>query len=43
MEERIVLTIAGIAALAIGCQWFAWRVKLPTILFPLLAGILVGP
>lgn len=43
MEEQAVLTIAGIAALSIMCQWFAWWVKLPAILFLLLAGIVVGP
>ncbi len=43
MEEQIVLTIAGIATLSIACQWFAWWVKLPAILFLLIAGILVGP
>ena len=43
MEEHAVLTIAGIALLAFFCQWFAWWVKLPAILFLLLAGILAGP
>ncbi|MDH3560226.1 MAG: cation:proton antiporter [Gammaproteobacteria bacterium] len=43
MDEHAVLTIAGIGALAIACQWFAWWVKLPAILFLLLAGILTGP
>ncbi|NNG13392.1 MAG: sodium:proton antiporter [Halobacteria archaeon] len=43
MEEQVVLSIAGIGALAIACQWFAWWVKLPAILFLLLSGILTGP
>lgn len=43
MEEHVVLSIAGIGALAIACQWFAWWVKLPAILFLLLGGILIGP
>ncbi len=43
MEEQTVLTIAGLSVLAIGCQWFAWWVRLPAILFLLLAGIMVGP
>lgn len=43
MEEHTVLSIAGLSVLAIGCQWFAWWVRLPAILFLLLAGILVGP
>ena len=43
MQETIVLSLAGIGALALICQWFAWWVKLPAILFLLLAGIVVGP
>lgn len=43
MEEQVVLSIAGIGVLAIACQWFAWWVKLPAILFLLLAGIVAGP
>ena len=43
MEEHTVLTIAGIGVVTIACQWFAWWVKLPAILFLLLAGIAAGP
>lgn len=43
MNETIVLSIAGIGVLALACQWFAWWVKLPAILFLLLSGIVVGP
>jgi len=43
MNENIVLTLAGIGILALICQWFAWWVKLPAILFLLITGILVGP
>lgn len=43
MEEHAVFTIAGIVVIATACQWFAWWVKLPAILFLLLAGILAGP
>jgi len=43
MEEHTVVTMAGIGILAILCQWFAWWVKLPAILFLLVAGILAGP
>jgi len=43
MEEHAVFTIAGIVVLATACQWFAWWVKLPAILFLLLAGIVAGP
>ncbi|TCK18732.1 sodium/proton antiporter (CPA1 family) [Thiogranum longum] len=43
MNESIVLSIAAIGVLALACQWFAWWVKLPAILFLLLSGLLVGP
>ncbi len=43
MIENTLLLLAGIGLIAILCQWFAWWVKLPAILFLLLAGILVGP
>ena len=35
--------IAGLVGVAIACQWFAWWVKLPAILFLLLVGTFVGP
>ncbi|WP_285404321.1 sodium:proton antiporter [Luteibacter sp. ME-Dv--P-043b] len=41
LELGILLTLMlGIGFL---CQWVAWRVRLPAILFLLLAGILAGP
>lgn len=43
MTEHIMLSMAGIGLLTLICQWFAWWVKLPAILFLLLTGILVGP
>lgn len=42
-EQEILLTIGGIGATALGCQWLAWRLKLPAILFLLLSGIIAGP
>lgn len=42
-EQQILLALGGIGAAALGCQWLAWRLKLPAILFLLLTGILVGP
>lgn len=38
-----MIAIASIGALCGACQWLAWRFKLPSILFLLTAGILVGP
>jgi len=43
MNETIVLSLAGIGMTALACQWFAWWVKLPAILFLLLSGIVLGP
>jgi len=43
MTEHITLLLASVAVTAILCQWIAWRVKLPAILFLLLAGIVAGP
>ncbi|MCE7763307.1 sodium:proton antiporter [Pseudomonas putida] len=42
-EEQILLSVGGIGAAALACQWLAWRLKLPAILFLLLAGIIAGP
>lgn len=42
-EQQILLAIGGIGVTALGCQWLAWRLKLPAILFLLLSGILAGP
>lgn len=38
-----MIAIASIGALGGLCQWHAWRFKLPSILFLLTAGLLVGP
>lgn len=38
-----VLILAAVVFTGVLCQWFAWRVKLPAILFLLLAGIIAGP
>lgn len=43
MYEHTVIAFAGIGLIAIACQWFAWWVKLPAILFLLLAGLVAGP
>lgn len=42
-EQQILLTFGGIGGAALACQWLAWRLKLPAILFLLLSGILAGP
>lgn len=37
------LTFSGVALISLVCQLGAWRLRLPAILFLLLAGILLGP
>jgi len=41
--DNPLLAFAGLAVLCGVCQWLAWRVNLPSILFLLTAGLLVGP
>lgn len=43
MHEQAIIALSTIGAVAILCQWFAWWVKLPAIVFLLLAGIVLGP
>jgi NhaP-type Na+/H+ or K+/H+ antiporter len=43
MSIELGLMLAGMLAIGFFAQWVAWRVKLPAILFLLLAGILLGP
>lgn len=43
MFDSPTILLALIALLGLFCQWFAWWVKLPAILFLLLSGIILGP
>lgn len=43
MESYVLLKLGAISAIGFFCQWLAWRLKLPAILFLLLVGILIGP
>jgi len=43
LSEHLMLIIAAIMLIGGACQWLAWRLRLPAILFLLLAGILIGP
>ncbi|MBE0439432.1 MAG: sodium:proton antiporter [Gammaproteobacteria bacterium] len=43
MHQETIITLSAIGIIAIICQWFAWWVKLPAILFLLVAGIVIGP
>lgn len=43
MNQEVVIALSAIGVTAIACQWFAWWVKLPAIVFLLLSGIILGP
>jgi NhaP-type Na+/H+ or K+/H+ antiporter len=43
MALELGLMLAGMLGIGFLAQWLAWRVKLPAILFLLLAGIVLGP
>jgi len=43
MNDHALIALAAIGLIALVCQYLAWWVKLPAILFLLLAGIVVGP
>ena len=43
MEELLLLNIAEILLMAIGAQWLAWRIRIPSILILLFFGFMVGP
>tara|TARA_R110002050_G_scaffold1244_2_gene8487 strand:- start:12169 stop:13998 length:1830 start_codon:yes stop_codon:yes gene_type:complete len=43
MHQEAVIALSVIGIVAIFCQWFAWWVKLPAIVFLLVAGIILGP
>ena len=43
MIEHTMITLAVIVFMGIGCQWLAWWLKLPAILFLLITGLIAGP
>lgn len=43
MQFNILTSLAAIGILGIACQWLAWRVRLPSIMFLLLCGLVAGP
>ena len=40
---QIELVVGLVLIVGMLCQWLAWRVKLPAILFLLIAGLVAGP
>lgn len=43
MHGTELFILSGVLVAGFLCQWLAWRVKLPSILFLLLVGIVAGP
>lgn len=43
MPLSTVMLLASIGVLSLFCQWLAWRVRMPAILFLLAGGIAAGP
>lgn len=43
MHQHTELLLAAIVFIGIACNWLAWHLKLPAIIFLLLAGIISGP
>ena len=43
MHESTILIFTGICVVSIFCQWVAWWLRLPAILFLLIAGFMLGP
>jgi NhaP-type Na+/H+ or K+/H+ antiporter len=43
MSQDVLIGLAAIVVLGIAAQWVAWRVRLPSILLLLFAGIVAGP
>jgi NhaP-type Na+/H+ or K+/H+ antiporter len=43
VPEGLMSSLAGIIVVGIAAQWLAWRLRLPSILLLLGAGIIVGP
>ncbi|MEZ6318402.1 MAG: cation:proton antiporter [Phycisphaerales bacterium] len=41
--SSVAMAVGLVAVLGVGAQWVAWRLKLPSILLLLVAGILFGP
>lgn len=42
-EEMIGLSLALVGVVGLACQWLAWKMRLPAILFLLIAGFIMGP
>lgn len=43
VHSEVVLAVAAILVLGVAAQWVGWRVQVPSIVFLLAAGLVVGP
>ena len=43
MDQIPLMQLAGIIIIGIAAQWFAWRLKLPSILLLMVFGLIAGP
>jgi NhaP-type Na+/H+ or K+/H+ antiporter len=43
MQGDILISLAAIGILGILCQWLAWWARLPSIMFLLVCGLIIGP
>ncbi len=43
MHGNDLIILSGVLVAGFACQWLAWRIKLPSILFLLVTGIVLGP
>ncbi|MEZ5170785.1 MAG: cation:proton antiporter [Acidimicrobiia bacterium] len=43
MDDNVLVALAAIVVLGVGCQWVAAKLRLPSIVLLLIAGILAGP
>ncbi|MFC0703689.1 cation:proton antiporter [Marinobacter persicus] len=43
MPASTAMILASIGVISLFCQWLAWRVRMPAILFLLIGGIVAGP
>jgi NhaP-type Na+/H+ or K+/H+ antiporter len=43
MSEYVLIALGAIVGLGFAAQWLAWQLKIPSILFLLLFGLLAGP
>lgn len=43
MSDSVTLAIVLIFSIGVGAQWLAWRLRIPAIIFLVVAGLILGP